>query len=194
MAIQVERESVTTKSRHVSPSYVDKDNVQYLTSSDRPFPIVDVNHLRLHEGRAYYVYKLYPMASPLPVNNSIDIAIAFPAGITPHSVFNFQCGGDAEFYVYESPTTSGGTPLTIHRRNRNLNTSSTGVAVVAPTVTSVGTEIYGEFISSGQGGTGAGGGGYTYEYVLKPLTTYLFRLTNVNAQAHMAELLIEWYE
>lgn len=194
MAIQVERESVTTKSRHVSPSYVDKDNVQYLTSSDRPFPIVDVNHLRLHEGRAYYVYKLYPMASPLPVNNSIDIAIAFPAGVTPHSVFNFQCGGDAEFYVYESPTTSGGTPLTIHRRNRNLVTSSTGVAVLAPTVTSTGTEIYGEFISSGQGGTGAGGGGYTYEYVLKPLTTYLFRLTNVNAQSHMAELLIEWYE
>lgn len=194
MAIQVERESVTTKSRHVSPSYVDKDNVQYLTSSDRPFPIVDVNHLRLHEGRAYYVYKIYNMASPLGVNNSIDIAIAFPAGIAPHSIFTYQSGGDAEFYVYESPTTSGGTPLTIHRRNRNLVTSSTGVAVLAPTVTALGTEIFGEIITSGQGGTGAGGGGYTYEYVLKPLTTYLFRLTNVNAQSHMAELLIEWYE
>lgn len=194
MAIIVERESLTTKSRHVSPSYVDKDGVQYLTSSDRPFPIIDVNHLRLHEGRAYYTYKLYPMASPLGVNSSIDIAMAFPAGITPHAVFNYQCGGDAEFYVYEAPTTSGGTPLTIHRRNRNLATTSTGVAVLAPTVTALGTEIYGEFISSGQGGTGAGGGGYTYEYVLKPLTTYLFRLTNVNAQAHMAELLIEWYE
>lgn len=194
MAIQVERESVTTKSRHVSPSYVDKDNVQYLTSSDKPFPIVDVNHLRLHEGRAYYVYKIYNMASPLGVNNSIDIAIAFPAGIAPHSIFTYQSGGDAEFYVYESPTTSGGTPLTIHRRNRNLVTSSTGVAVLAPTVTALGTEIFGEIITSGQGGTGAGGGGYTYEYVLKPLTTYLFRLTNVNAQSHMAELLIEWYE
>jgi hypothetical protein len=30
--------------------------------------------------------------------------------------------------------------------------------------------------------------------VLKPLTTYLFRLTNVNGTAHMAELLLEWYE
>ena len=191
MAIQVERESITTKSRHVSPSYVDKDGNQFLTSSDRPFPIVDVNHLRLHEGRAYYTYYI---ESSLAVNANLDIAVAFPAGVTPHAVFNYQCGGDSRFYVYEAPTTSGGTSLTIHRRNRSLVTTSSGVAVHNPTVSALGTEIFGEIITSGQGGTGAGGGGYTYEYVLKPLTTYLFRLTNINAQAHIAELLIEWYE
>jgi len=191
MAIQVERESITTKSRHVSPSYVDKDGNQFLTSSYRPFPIVDVNHLRLHEGRAYYTYYIEPS---LAVNANLDIAVAFPAGVTPHAVFNYQCGGDSRFYVYESPTTSGGTSLTIHRRNRSLVTTSSGVAVHNPTVSALGTEIFGEIITSGQGGTGAGGGGYTYEYVLKPLTTYLFRLTNINAQAHIAELLIEWYE
>lgn len=191
MAIEVKRESLDTKSRHVSPSYVDKDGVQYLTSSDRPFPTVDVNHLRLHEGRAYYVY--YIDAS-LAVNGNLDIALAWPSGILPHAVFNYQCGGDSRFYVYEAPTTSGGTALTIHRRNRSLNTSSTGAAVYNPTVSALGTEIFGEIITSGQGGTGAGGGGYTYEYVLKPLTTYLFRLTNINSKAHIAELLIEWYE
>lgn len=191
MAIQVERESITTKSRHVSPSYVDKDGNQFLTSSDRPFPIVDVNHLRLHEGRAYYTYYIEPS---LAVNANLDIAVAFPAGVAPHAVFNYQCGGDSRFYIYEAPTTSGGTSLTIHRRNRSLVTTSSGVAVYNPTVSALGTEIFGEIITSGQGGTGAGGGGYTYEYVLKPLTTYLFRLTNINAQAHIAELLIEWYE
>lgn len=191
MAIIVERESLTTKSRHVSPSYVDKDNVQYLTSSDRPFPVIDVNHLRLHEGRAYYTYHIN---AALAVDGNLDIALAFPSGVLAHSVFNYQCGGDSRFYVYENPTTSGGTAQTIHRRNRYLNTTSSGVAVLNPTVTNVGTEIFGEIITSGQGGTGAGGGGYTYEYVLAPLTTYLFRLTNINAQAHIAELLIEWYE
>lgn len=194
MAIQIERESVTTKSRHVSPSYVDKDGLQFLTSSDKPFPIIDVNHLRLHEGRAYYVYKLYPYSAGLAANSSIDIAIAWPSGITPHAVIAYQCGGDAEFYIYENPTTSAGTPITIHRRNRSLTTTSSGVAVIAPTVTELGTEIYGEFIASGPGGTGTGGGDYTYEYVFKPLTTYLFRLTNVNSGSHMAELRIEWYE
>jgi hypothetical protein len=191
MAIEVKRESLDTKARHVNPAYVDKDGNSYIASSDRPFPVLDVNHLRLHEGRAYYTYYIDPT---LAVNGNLDIALAFPAGILPHAVFNYQCGGDSRFYVYENPTTSGGTSLTIHRRNRSLNTTSSGVAVYAPTVTNLGTEIFAEIITSGQGGTGAGGGGYTYEYVLKPLTTYLFRLTNINAQAHIAELLIEWYE
>lgn len=191
MAIQVQQESLTTKSRFVTPTYVDKDGVSYLTSSDRPFPTVDVNHLRLHEGRAYYVYYV---DSALAVNGNLDIAIAWPSGILPHAVFNYQCGGDSRFYVYENPTTSGGTALTIHRRNRALATTSTGAAVYNPTVSALGDEIFGEIITSGQGGTGAGGGGYTYEYVLKPLTTYLFRLTNINSRAHIAELLIEWYE
>lgn len=191
MAIQVERESITTKSRFVSPTYTDQNGLQQVVGSDRPAPVLDVNHLRLHEGRAYYTYKI---DTALAVNGNLDIALAFPAGILPHAVFNYQCGGDSRFYVYENPTTSGGTAQTIHRRNRNLNTTSTGVAVYNPTVTSLGTEIFGEIITSGQGGTGAGGGGYTYEYVLAPLTTYLFRLTNINAQAHIAELLIEWYE
>ena len=141
MAIPVERESITTKSRFVTPTYTDKDGLQQTVGSDRPAPILDVNHLRLHEGRAYYTYYFHPMASQLAVNGKIDIALAFPSGITPHAVFNYKCGGDAEFYVYELPVTSGGTSLDIHRRNRNLNTTSTGVAVLNPTVSSVGDEI-----------------------------------------------------
>lgn len=191
MGILVERESLGTKSQHISPAWIDKDNNSYLASSDKPFPVVDVNHLRLHEGRAFYTYRV---EASLAVNAHLDIAVAWPSGVAPHAVFNYQCGGDSRFYVYEAPTTSGGTALTIHRRNRILTTESVGAAVYAPTVSSVGTEIFGEIITSGQGGTGAGGGGYTYEYVLKPLTTYLFRLTNINARAHIAELLIEWYE
>ena len=192
MAIQVERESITTKSRFVSPTYTDKDGLQQTVGSDRPAPIVDVNHLRLHEGRAYYIYKQYTYAAGLTAGASIDIAVAFPAGVTPHAVFGYGGSGEMEFYVYEAPTTSGGTSLTIHRRNRNLVTTSTGVAVVAPTVTSLGTEIMAEFVPANK--QGGGGQNYTFEYVLKPLTTYLFRLTNVNAQPHAANLIIEWYE
>ena len=192
MAILVERESLGTKSQHISPAYVDKDGNSYLASSDRPFPIVDVNHLRLHEGRAYYCYKQYTYLSGLPAGSSIDIAMAFPAGVTPHAIFGYGGSGEAEFYVYEAPTTSGGTSLTIHRRNRNLVTSSSGVAVVAPTVSALGTEIMAEFVPANKQGGGAQN--YTFEFVLKPLTTYLFRLTNVNAQPHAANLIIEWYE
>jgi hypothetical protein len=194
MAIQVQQESFSTKSRFVTPTYVDKDGVTYLTSSDKPFPVIDVNHLRLHEGRAFYVYKTFKKGSPLAVNGNLDIALAWPDGYAPHCVFTYESGGSSEFYIYENPTTSGGTAMTVHRRNRVLTTTSAAAAVHTPTVTSVGTEIFGEFISSGAGGTGIGGRGLTPEFVLKPLTTYLFRLTNVNSQSNEAELMLDWYE
>jgi hypothetical protein len=192
MAINILRESDTTKSRHVNPAYVDKDGNSYIASSDRPFPVVDVNHLRLHEGRAYYIYKMYPYAAGLAAGASINIAIAFPAGILPHMVFQYESPGESEFYLYEAPTTSSGTAMTIYRRNRNILTESSGAAVLNPTVSSVGTEIFSEFIPAGN--KGGGSATYSFEYVLKPLTTYLLRLTNVNSQAHPANLRVEWYE
>lgn len=190
----VERESQNTKARFVALTWMDKDEKQRIVASSDSLPTIDVNHLRLHEGRAYYVYKFLPTSAPLAVNAHLDIALAFPAGVTAHLLADYQTGGESEFFIYENPTTSGGTALTINRRNRNLVTTSSGAAVYAPTVTETGTEIFGEFISSGAGGTAIGGHGYTFEYVLKPLTTYLFRIINTNAQSHAAELRLEWYE
>lgn len=194
MAIEVERESLTTKSRHVSPSYIDKDGKQYLVSSDRPAPIVDVNHLRLHEGRAYYAYKLYPYASMLPAGSSIDIAMAFATGVTPHLVYDANCGGDAEVYLYEGSVVSGGTSFTAVRRNRNITNASQSAILINPTVTSLGTLLDSQFIAGGVGKKAGGGDSYATEQVFSPLTTYLFRMTNVNGTAHMAHLHIEWYE
>lgn len=194
MAIEVERESLTTKSRHVSPSYIDKDGKQYLVSSDRPAPTIDVNHLRLHEGRAYYAYKLYPHNSMLPAGASIDIAIAFASGVTSHLIYIANCGGDAEIYMYENSVVSGGTGFTAVRRNRTITTASQSAILINPTVTSLGTQLDGQFIAGGVGKKAGGGDAYASEQVLSPLTTYLFRLTNVNGTAHMAHLYLEWYE
>ena len=197
MAIQVQQESFTTKSRFVTPTYIDKDGVTYLTSSDKPFPVVDVNHLRLHEGVAYCVYHTHKDASRLAVGSSINIAIAWPAGLEAHAFVDYQCGGEAEIYAYEGSTTSGGTAMTLNRRNRVITTASQAAAVLNPTVSAVGTEFYSEIITSaeGQGNrSGAGGRGISFEFILKPLTTYLFRLTNVNSSSQMAEMRIDWYE
>ena len=197
MAIQVQQESFTTKSRFVTPAYIDKDGVTYLTSSDRPFPVVDINHLRLHEGVAYCVYHTHKDASRLAAGSSINIAIAWPAGLEAHAFVDYQCGGEAEIYAYEGSTTSGGTAMTLNRRNRVITTASQAAAVLNPTVSAVGTEFYSELITSaeGQGNrSGAGGRGISFEFILKPLTTYLFRLTNVNSSSQMAEMRIDWYE
>jgi hypothetical protein len=194
MAINVLRESDTTKSRHVNPTYVDKDGNSYIASSDRPFPIVDVNHLRLHEGRAFKAYRIYPDATKLANGASCNIAIAWASGVYPHILLDASCGGSAELYMYEGATVSGGTSFTAIKRNRTSATTSQSAILINPTVSVTGTEIDAELVAGGAGKKSGGGGSNSLEIVLNPLTTYLFRLTNVSGAAQMAELFLEWYE
>ena len=194
MAINVLRESDTTKSRHVNPAYVDKDGVSYIASSDRPFPILDINHLRLHEGRAFKAYRIYPSATKLADGASCNIAIAWASGVYPHILMDASCGGNAEVYMYEGATVSGGTSFTAVKRNRTSATTSQSAILINPTVTVTGTEIDAELVAGGAGKKSGGGGSNSLEIVLNPLTTYLFRLTNVSGAAQMAELFLEWYE
>jgi hypothetical protein len=194
MAINILRESDTTKSRHVNPAYVDKDGVSYIASSDRPFPVLDVNHLRLHEGRAFKAYRIYPSATKLADGASCNIAIAWASGVYPHILMDASCGGNAELYMYEGATVSGGTSFTAVKRNRTSATTSQSAILINPTVTVTGTEIDAELVAGGSGKKSGGGGASSLEIVLNPLTTYLFRLTNVSGAAQMAELFLEWYE
>ena len=194
MAVSIERESQTTKARHVNPAYVDKDGASYITSSDRPFPIVDINHLRLHEGRAFKAYRIYPSATKLADGASCNIAIAWASGVYAHILADASCGGSAELYIYEGATVSGGTSFTAVKRNRTSATTSQSAILINPTVTVTGTEIDAELVAGGSGKKSGGGGAGSLEIILNPLTTYLFRLTNVSGTAQMAELFLEWYE
>ena len=194
MAVSIEQESQTTKARHVNPAYVDKDGASYITSSDRPFPIVDINHLRLHEGRAFKAYRIYPDATKLADGASCNIAIAWASGVYAHISVDASCGGNAELYIYEGATVSSGTSFTALKRNRTSATASQSAILINPTVTVTGTEIDAEIVAGGSGRKSGGGGTNALEIVLNPLTTYLFRLTNVSGAAQMAELFLEWYE
>lgn len=194
MAILVERESLGTKSQHISPAYVDRNGNSYLTSSDKPFPVADVNHLRLHEGYAFYVYKLYPYVDKLPADSSMSFAIAWASGVTPHMQLQAACAGNAELRLFEGATVTGGTSFTALNRRRDSLTTSQSAALVNPTVTATGLEIDAQIIPGGSGKKAGGGSQDTFEYVLKPLTTYLFMLKNTNGVAHEAELLVSWYE
>lgn len=192
----VELESLTTKSRFVTLVQKNNSGTYVVAGADAPLIMVDVNHQRNHDGRAFYAYKVYPDSAKLAPDASIDIAMAAPAGVFPHVTVDGLCLGDAELYVYEGSTTSGGTPFTPINRNRNyaLTNESQVAMVIAPTVSAVGTELDAQIIAGGAGKKSGGGTAGSLEYVLKPLTTYLFRLTNVNGTAHAAYLTLEWYE
>jgi hypothetical protein len=192
----VELESVTTKSRFTTPVQKLNNGTYAVAGADAPLIMVDVNHQRNHDGRAFFAYKVYPDSSPLGAGASIDIVLASPSGITPHITIDALCLGDAELYIYEGTSTTGGTSFTPINRNRNYSVSNPSqvAMVINPTVTSVGTELDAQIIPGGSGKKAGGGSAGSLEYVLKPLTNYLFRLTNVNGTAHAAHLQLEWYE
>jgi hypothetical protein len=192
----VELESLTTKSRFVTLAQKNNAGTYVVAGADAPLIMVDVNHQRNHDGRAFFAYKVYPDSAKLAANASIDIAMASPAGVFPHISIEGLCLGDAELYIYEGSTTSGGTPFTPINRNRNYAASNTSqvAMVIAPTVSALGTQLDAQIIPGGVGKKSGGGTAGSLEYVLKPLTTYLFRLTNVNGTAHAAHLTLEWYE
>lgn len=196
MPIIVQRESENTKSRLVTLTHKNNAGEQVIAGADAPVIMVDVNHQRNHDGRAFYAYKLAPDSAPLAALASIDIVMASPAGVYPHLTVEGLCLGDAELYIYEGTSTTGGTAFTPINRNRNyaISNPSEVAMVINPTVTAVGTEIDAEIIPGGGGKKSGGGTAGSLEYVLKPLTNYLFRLTNVNGVAHAASLTLEWYE
>jgi len=196
MATTILPESLTTKARHVSLVQKANNGTSVMSGADAPLIVVDVNHQRNHDGRAYFAYKIYPTSAKLAAGAHIDIVIASPSGVTPHVTVDAFCQGDAEFYIYEGSSTTGGTSYTPINRNRNYTVSnpSQSAMVINPTVTSLGTEIDGQIVPGGVGKKAAGGSSAALEYVLKPLTNYLFRLTNVNGTSHAAFLSLEWYE
>jgi hypothetical protein len=194
MAIEVQRESLDTKSQHVSVSFADKDNVQYLAGSAKPFPTEDVTLLRLEEGKVFALGVVRSFADPLPDGQSIDIAIAFAAGVTPNISISGLCAGDAMGFLYEGSVVTGGTAITALNKNRGSLITSQSAALSNPTVTTLGTPILSQILIGGQGKKAGGGAIGSSDLILKPLTTYLFRLTNINGTAHAAEIVLEWYE
>jgi len=194
MSLTINRESLTTLARHVTPSFGRRDGSHVLVDYSEPLPVVAVNHYRLHEGLAFIAYYLQNGVSPLADGASIDIAIAANAGYTPHITIGAFCGGDATMFIYENATASGGTAFTPVQRNRNSATTSNVAMTINPTVTATGTELFKEFWPGGVKKKAGGGGGESLEYVIKPLTSYLIRLTNISGSAQTAEIILEWYE
>jgi hypothetical protein len=192
--LYVQRESQNQKAQFVALTQQDKDGNQMIVGSDTGLITAEINHHRLHEGRAFIAWNIYPDSAKLAAGASADIVLAAGPGTIPHVTIAMESIGDADFFIYEGTTTTGGTAFTPVRRNRNIAATSNVAMVTNPTVNTLGTLINRQFVTGGTGKKSSGGGAETLEYVLAPLTNYLFRLTNVNGTAHTALLELEWYE
>lgn len=194
-AIYVERESHTTDARFSSLTVKDREDRQRVVGSDYALPIADINHVRLHEGKAFSAYALYPPSAPLAQNTSVNIVITTPVGVNPHIILQANCDQNAIIYFYEDVTVnSGGTLFVPINRNRvSTNVSGSGI-LINPTLTINNGVIFEEYLSAGDSKKAAGAGAYSFEYVLKANMSYLFRLTNVGSAAAATFMSLEWYE
>jgi hypothetical protein len=190
----VNLESESNKSRFVTLAQKNNAGTYVVAGADAPLITVDVNHQRNHDGLGYFVYKIYPEAAPLVAGASINIVLAFPSGTIAHMKSNAMCLGYSEFYLYENVVASGGTAFVPINRNRTSSNTSAGAVIINPTVTAVGTLLDAQIIPAEAGKKTSGGNAETLEFVLKPLTNYLFRLTNANGFDHAAYMQLEWYE
>ena len=187
----VKRESLGVNTRHTSPSFINGGDDQVLVSSHHGLPTASTLEAHLMEGAAYSVGAI---ASSLADGTSLDIAIAFGSGVEAKLSVEGVCGGNGFGFMYEGATVSGGTPIGSINLDRNSRNTSNSAVLLSPTVTDTGTAIGQYILIGGVKKKSVGGDSAAASMVLKPLTTYLLRLTNNSGAAQPAEIILTWYE
>lgn len=152
----------------------------------------DTVHEHIHDGDHYNAS--YLVAA---VANNGNADIRFTTGAKScHMNAVMTASGKSQFFIYEAPTVSVGTAITIYNNKRSSTNTPTAAVKHTPTVTAAGTTLLiNGLINGGTGGVSQGGsGGNRNEIVFKPSTEYLIRLTNTAGTAQDLNILLEWYE
>ena len=157
--------------------------------------MIETEHQHIHEGTAFHMSHYLSSLDAGDVN-AHNILLKNPAGNFPHlrSYHGVGTGGPLRIRLFEGVTISAdGTPIAAHNMNRNSSNTSDLKAFDEPTITGEGEEMEIHLAP-----TGHKEGGLTdtvpVEWIFKPDTNYLIRLTNGNAQAIEALLEAFWYE
>jgi hypothetical protein len=164
---------------------------------------VDYAHHEIHSGSSYAVHTAATLAS------AATLVVAFKTADSaawPHMIVAARSSGESNLKLYEGGTwtTSSGSALTCHNRNRNSSNTSgilgdstgtftAGVMVKDPTGVNVGaaTLFCEQHLGSGRivGGEARG----VSEWILKANTNYVFVFTS-EANSNDCQIHLDWYE
>ena len=147
-------------------------------------------HHEIHSGSHFFTGNFTTLANAAVY----DILFVTPATLKySHMIFEIGTQAEAMFSYYEGVTTSAdGTALVMYDRNRTTDNTAGTTFYHTPTVTDLGVVI-----GAGIFGSGNKAGGSTRdsnEFVLKPNTKYLMRVTNNTSVANWYDWFFDWYE
>jgi len=143
-----------------------------------PSPRVDLPHHKIHEGR-YFAATTTAQNLPAGIPKNFMI-LSPPAAISiAHVITIINVTPGATFEFFESTVTSSdGTLLNAFNQDRNNPVLAVGFAFEDPIVISEGTRIFSQIIGSiTEGGTGGTNNRDEEEFLFKPLTKYLLKIT-----------------
>lgn len=161
--------------------------------------IIPSEHAKIHDGKMFEFTHATADGAGLTDNATLDVLLSVNASTYPHLIIGMFLGGLGQGYFYESPTiSSNGTEITPKNKNRS-SVNVSGITVYhTPTVSDVGTELFsGRWLGTSSGPSGkinSGGEGFSQrEWILKPSTLYLLRITARAADLQAHHNLV-WYE
>ena len=181
-------------------------NLQYIknafvTAIERitgAFRTIETEHAYIHEGIFYESYNKFTLAAGAKRVVTIKPAAGTYLHYRPTNLVTSADKVTIEFYEGATVTAATGTAATPSNHNRNSTLASKVTLIDAPTVTADGTKFAQVYIpgATGTGGTrtGASAGVSNSEWVLKPDTVYMIRVTNGSSGSNDIQVNFQWYE
>jgi hypothetical protein len=164
---------------------------------------IDYAHHEIHSGSSYAVHTAATLASAATITVAFKTA---DSAAWPHMIVSARSSGESNLKLYEGGTwtTSSGSALTCHNRNRNSSNTSgilgdstgtftAGVMVKGPTGVNVGaaTLFCEQHLGSGRNVGGEARG--VSEWILKANTNYVFVFKS-EANSNDCQIHLDWYE
>ena len=181
-------------------------NLQYIknafvTAIERltgAFRTIETEHAYIHEGIFFESYNKFTLAAGATKVITLKAAAGTYLHYRPTSLVTSADKVLIEFYEGATVTAATGAAVTTTNHNRNSALTSTTTLLDAPTVTANGTKFAQVYIpgATGTGGTrtGASAGVSNSEWVLKPNTAYMIKVTNSSSGSNDIQVNFQWYE
>lgn len=157
--------------------------------------IIAPNHYRVHAGEAFTTGFFWDSASPVAAGATVQLLIVPSVG--SHFNANFSTAGAFDLFYYQDVITSANGNLLLNNNKNGFSSNTSGMKIFeAPTVTDKGTQLGGSVVPSGGifGGGGGAGSAFGSEFILNPVSNYMFEATNATAGALEIAISFEWYE